>query len=519
MCLHWCGMGDRNIIMTRIIFFLLISMTAQAQPYTIVRSGDTLFLKNYANGSKMKLNYRDFKTINNQSIMGVGNVTVTGDTSSALQNRIDTVVATQLEITNKAAQLEAKLGLIADTTISTTWDGGGRVYRYNGYKIKGSGTLKNWIIQAPLTADCFDTSINLINCTSYDNIFSCAWYGAKTSNPDNWWNIQKSINYCNGNIPNLFLPSGNYHYSQPLEIYSIYQNQYVSATLHFYGESVMNGSTNGSTLIFEDVANSALNLQQNKGSEIDHLNIIGKWKSPQASDSIYYNTTFANYNDVSGNNIWEWYYGISTDVHNQIGNTNPNGSTKIYIHDCTISGFTKLIAISQSNQKNGEMITIENCSLGEARVGIATGQAQEKGNWIKNIKAWGRIHTVFQIGRSGTQQSAGDWHIEGGNVDGPIRVFDINASGWYSTHVNGLYAENIGMIGDLYAAVPISINNSTFHLKLWTNIGKRIIINSSGTIVAFHDCMVRYYGLGGELWIHGMPKIDGGLWQDSLINK
>lgn len=501
-----------RLMLTILIFFFFSETYAQ---FTIIRKGDSLFLKNFSTGTLTKLNYEDIKTINGQSLSGAGNINIVSD-STVTSNVIKTITDLQTQVGT------SQLVLSADTIISTTWDGGGRALRFNNKKIRGTGTLKNFIIDASLTEDILDTSINIVNCKAYNNVFSCAWYGAKSSNADNWWNIQKSINTSLSNsIPNCLVPKGVYHYSKPLEIIYLYQTNYVGVTLHFYGESAFWGSDNGSTLAYDHYADCALNLQVNKGTEIDHLNFTGQWKSPTSADSVYYNTVYANYNDVSGNNCNEWYYGIAIDWRLQPNwaSGNRNGSTGLKIHDISITGFTKLIAISQGQSANGENLFFENIKLGDARVGIATGQAQEKGNWLRNIISWGRIHTVFQIGVSGAQETAGDWHIEGGNVDGAIRIFQISASGWYSTSCKGLYAENIGMIGDLYSAVPIPFYNCTFHLKRWTDVGKRIIINSSGTTVVFHDCMVRYYGLGGEIWVHGMPKIDGGLWQDAIVNK
>lgn len=103
-----------------------------------------------------------------------------------------------------------KVNLITDTTINSVWDGGGKVLRIEDRIIHGTGTLRNWIIDAPYTQQIVDSSINIVNCQTYNNVFSVAWLGAKESNSDNWWNIQKSINTCLANkMSNCYVSFNN----------------------------------------------------------------------------------------------------------------------------------------------------------------------------------------------------------------------------------------------------------------------------------------------------------------------
>ena len=69
---------------------------------------------------------------------------------------------------------------------------------------------------------------------------------------------------------------------------------------------------------------SAFNLQYNKGSEVDHISLTGKWKAPGGNDSTYYNLTEANYKDASGNNIGDFHRGFCIE-----GDAPPFGTSKL----------------------------------------------------------------------------------------------------------------------------------------------------------------------------------------------
>jgi hypothetical protein len=375
-----------------------------------------------------------------------------------------------------------------DTTVNNVWDLSGRNIRFeSGGKISGKGTLRNGFIDARLSQQIFDSSIVLTNMDVYGYRFSCAWYGAKPSNADNWWNIQKTINTCiTYGIRECFLPKGVYSISKSLTIKNIYKEQYVGVPLHFFGESSM--WYDGSVINYTASTGFALGIQVGKGAEINNLTLRGKFRAPTTTGVEYYTTPFEKFGP-------EGLFGLIIDYDNS---KNQGGSTAIKVHDMIVSGFTVLYSVSPNGYTyNADILSFENIQCGEGRVGFSTGQAQEKGNTVRNITSWGKIHTLISIGRAGKAQ-AGNYTFDGGNIAGGcIRLFDINQQGWYTSSISNFFAESLWSIGNLNTGdsknlPPLPIRNSTFHFAI---LGQdRNLLTSNSTAVKFDDCIFRYYG-------------------------
>ena len=407
---------------------------------------------------------------------------------------------------NSTVMLANTMVMVADTTVNTIWDGGGRVLRINDYIIHGTGTLQNCIIDAALTQQIFDTSLNLKNIQTYNDVFSTAWYGTKTTNADNWWNVQKSINTCMSNgLTNCFTPNGTYKHSKPLEIKVIANNAYQQCSLHFYGDASYWDNGQGTAFQYTSASGCGFNMQLNKGSEIDHLQFFGLFKSPVTADSIYYNTTEADFRDVSGNNCDDSYIGVAIDWRPPIDSTTRSGSTGIHLHEVSIGGYSKLLAMSQNGiTQNDDILRVENLHLYDGKWGIVNGQAQEKDMRFNGVFSWGSLYCVVSIGKHGNWQ-AGDYSFDGANISGRnIHCFDISAAHWFSTHIDHWFAESIGTVGTFSTQIPITVDHSTFDCVSPSVIGRQILISSNSTQVQFNDDIIRYYdGLGTDVWFHG----------------
>lgn len=406
---------------------------------------------------------------------------------------------TKVQVIEKYINTDNTVTINHDTTIvnADVWDGQGKVLRITDAKISGNIILKNWIIDAALTQWVFDTAITLQNVKPYGDRFSTAWYGARSSNTDNWWNLQKSINTClNNNIRYCYTPAGNYNYSRSLNIESIYNNQYAFCSLRFGGESSFWSTGNGTNLYYNATSGSALNLQLNKGSEVDHINLNGWWRSPGGSDSAYFNLSEANYKDVSGKNVSDYLSGISIDGKPPIDGVTRSGSTGNHLHDLTISNFTKLLSLSPNGiTDNNDILMVENLHLGDGKYGICNGQAQEKDMRFYGVYAWGSLYNVISIGRFGKYQ-AGEYSFDGANIAGRvIQVFDINTANWFSTHVTNFFVESIARIGNINGSMPVSVSNSTFDLNHFINTD-RIVLYAPSNRVQFSNSTIRYYNGG-----------------------
>jgi hypothetical protein len=382
-----------------------------------------------------------------------------------------------------------------DTTINNTWNiPKGTILKFGSKgKISGKGTIKGGIIDAAYTQWIFDSTLTVAPEGTYNNVFSAKWFGAG-SVKDNAAVLQKGINtvVANSNVlRNFFIPRGVYAFSKPLTVAGIYKDQYTGCTIHIYGESSFWDSGTGTTLQYTATDGFALGLQLNKGTEIDHLSITGMFKAPADADSVYYNIPFDQFNDVNGK-CSAGYAGLVIDYD---GSKNASGSTGIKIHDINIGNFTINYSISPNGKTvNADILLFENIRCGNAKVGFATGQAQEKGNIIRGIYSWGSIHTLYVAGKYGKAQ-AGSYTIDGGNIAGRcIRLFDISQVGWYSTNVSNIFAESLGSIGNISTQIPLTISNSTFHFVYANKIGRQTLLNSNSEKVAFNNCIFRYYG-------------------------
>lgn len=388
-----------------------------------------------------------------------------------------------------------------DTTITGVWDGHDSVLRITNARIKGNGILKNWIIDAALTQWIFDTTITLQNCKTYGDRFSCMWYGASPSNANNWWNIQKSIYTCiDNNIRNCFLPSGKYDYAWTLRINKT--TPYQSTSLHFFGDANFWDPGQGTILNFTLTGGSAFNLQYNKGSEVDHISLTGKWKAPGGNDSTYYNLTEANYKDASGNNIGDFHRGFCID-----GDAPPfgtSGSTGNSIHDIYIGGFARAISMSENGVTyNNDIEIFNNIHFGDCKYGFVCTQAQEKGNVVRGLYSWGSVYSLINIGTQGKAQ-AGNYTFDGGNVAGRcINLLNVNQGAWFSSSLKNFFCESIKSIGNIFTSIPFVIETSHFDFKFPSQIGQRIVLNNNSAQTQIRDCTLRFYnGQPGEIWVH-----------------
>lgn len=374
-----------------------------------------------------------------------------------------------------------------DTTISGTWDLHGKILTISG-KISGKGLIKDALIEANPFIQIFDTTIALSGCRARE--FSAMWYGASSGNKDNYAALQQSITTCINVMP-LYIPAGTYNYSRSLKIFVLYKGVYTGAALHIYGEG---GIWNAGTILHYTGNDFAIGGQVLKGAEIDHLTIIGNFHSPDLSGAAYYSIPFSEYNDPKvGQNL----SGIVIDYD---GSKNSSGSTGVKLHDLNVGNFAIDYSISPNGQTfNAEIIIMENIRCGDARLGISSGQAQEKGNVIRGLYSWGRIHTIFATNIYGKKQ-AGNYTIDGGNIAGlPIRLIYNTQSGWYPTSISNLFCESLGSIGTITGGdsknnMPTSISNCIFNFAIPSIAGKQVLLNSNSTFIKFNNCLFRYYG-------------------------
>lgn len=408
-----------------------------------------------------------------------------------------------------------------DTTINNTWSiAPGTILKFGSKgHVRGKGTIRGGIIDASMGQWIFDTTLTIYPEGTYGNDFSARWFGADSKLKDNSAALQKSINTIIENtntLRNLYIPKGTYNFNKSLTIAYIYKGQYSGSTIHVYGATSFWDCCTGTTLKYTGTDGFALGLQCNKGTEINNLAITGQFKAPAGADAEYYNIPFEKYKDASGR-CGDMYAGIVIDYD---GSKNVSGSTGVKIHDVSVGNFSFDYMVSPNGKTfNADILIFENIRCGDARVGFASGQAQEKGNVIRGIYSWGSIHTLVSIGKYGKSQ-AGNYLIDGGNIAGRcVRLFDISQSGWYSTTIANIYAESIASVGNISSGIPNGISNCTFHFVFPTVIGRQTLFNSNTDKTKFTNCIFRYYGSNLPMKFTGAAQYDNCLFSGPQVKE
>jgi len=348
-------------------------------------------------------------------------------------------------------------------------------------------TLKNAILNENPYIQLFDTTVILEGCTAKE--FSTAWYGANKNKADNWKELQLSFDAClNNKFPTLYI-ADSYTISKQWKMANLSKNSYIGWSLHVKGDGNI---WNDRTKITYTGTSYALGLQCAKGVIIEGIAIKGNYSAPTNEGMSYYNTNFP---------VQSYNAGIMIDFD---GSKNTSGSTGVKIQNCWVDGFDVCYDISPNGKTfNADIITLEDIRVGNCRIGVRSGQAQEKGNEIRNIVAWDRCQILIQIGKSGKYQ-AGSYIIRGGNIAGNVvQLFDVQCSGWNKFIVYGMDAESIARIGFFGSStsqhrIPILIEGLTARLKTKQFTGEQTIVTSQADRLRFSNCNIWYYGVVGD---------------------
>jgi hypothetical protein len=407
-----------------------------------------------------------------------------------------------------------------DTVVNNQWNLPANAILHFGSKgrINGTGTINGGIIDAALTQWIFDTSLTVNPAGTYGRDFSACWFGAGKF-ADNYQPLQKGINtvvHNNRTLRQFYIPRGTYRFSKPLKVAFVYKEKYAGAAIHLYGDASFWECCEGTVLEYTGTSGFALGLQHNKGSEINNIIIKGQFKAPVLPDMAYYNLTPEKFKDANGK-CDNWYSGLVIDYD---PGRNSGGSTGVKVHDVQVSNFAIDYSVSPNGVTfNADILIFENIRCGDARIGFANGQAQEKGNVIRGIYSWGSIHTLYSAGRLGKLQ-AGHYTIDGGNIAGRcIRLFDISQAGWYATTISNLFAESLASLGTIFTQVPTSINNCTFHFIPPAVIGRQTLLHSNSSRLQFNSCTIRYYGFTDKMRFAGAPTFNNCLLSGEVVKQ
>lgn len=389
----------------------------------------------------------------------------------------------------------SQVSLTKDTALAngSTWNLAGQILRSNGHLISavsGTASVSNAIIvNDDLYTQIFDTTINIK--TTVSKLFSARWYGAKPG-IDNYKAFQMSINTCI-NTMDLFIPRGVYDFSKNLIVANFSSPNYSGATLNMYGES--NLFFDGTVLNYTGVTAWAIGYQFEKGGYLRNIKLVGQFIPPATGSTGYFSITQDNFNDVSARCSAN-YTGIVIDYD---GTANTGGSSGFEIDNVWVTNFDRDIVITRNFVTgNGDALHIGRVRLENCRVGYQSTQAQEKGNIIDFLMSWGNTHTVLSIGVENKGQ-AGQYAVNGGNIQGAVRYINVNTKGWFGTNISNVYCENIGQVGvalsgDQNNNPILSFIHCDFEFAYPNVAGAQTLLTTNNNTTTFERCNFRYYG-------------------------
>ena len=296
-------------------------------------------------------------------------------------------------------------------------------------------------------------------------------------------NIQKCVDFAiERSIPTVFIPRGNWD----LERLDLRNPKTGQVAVTITGEDnayTMQPST--TVLRFHNTEGHALGIHCGKGVNIRNLQLIG----PNQLNYQIEQTCAPGTNFVKAgiqDSRYKPHAGICFEPEGG------NGSTDCNIQNVYIDGFVNGVAISPSGKsQNGDCMTFDRIWVHNAKNAFASGQAQTRGNVVRDFKSWNSVHTAFDCLSYGEQTGALPTTY-GGCITGMYQIFNTN-NAWGTGSFNKLYAESLYRIGDAVGGVkPVNFNDCDFYLYTDTkeypaNIATGNNLNFRGGLMTYWD--------------------------------
>lgn len=425
----------------------------------------------------------------------------------------------------------------SEVTINFNVTANGKVMQFqSGTILIGGGSITNAQIDAGYNQQCFDISIDLIDCKTCSNMFSVCWYGAGVNpqNGDSQPALQKSSDTVIANDTmgrTLYLPPMIYNIDRPWRLerrveypYNpLYPNYpdgrivFEQWTLNIYGDyNIQSSSLAGVARIITNFAEEedafAIGVQRAYCGSISGISVEGAFNGAAGTVSFeeMITQTFDQVfpNNIRRDNSYSPSAGIVidpfTDIRLMGGSVNlypglesfyervyedNGGTTGFKISDCYVGGFTVNICNTPNPRtQQGENCIIESCVLEYAKVAIAYGQNQSENCIVNNIRTWNSTWTVID-GVSYGRKSGVVAHISNLNVVLTKELFNINQNETFL--IEKVYSESIFRIGVIQCGVTCgAVIGCTFHLNYSTPIQPEFHLET--TNIELRDSNITY---------------------------
>lgn len=418
-----------------------------------------------------------------------------------------------------------------DITLTGTLNCGSKRLKFqNGTKITGTCTLSEAIIEADYQNQIFENTVTLDNCSATSEYFSVRWYDVQTvieGNTNCAAGIQKAVDMviANPGLPRtIYFPKAMgtntvYQISSEIICYNWSGAIYSYFTIHLKGDETSRFSDSGNSvkLNYTGLETFAIGLQRGLSCNITGLWINGPFTRGFSNYTQFAQTTYATYVTGAGLGVRDngtspcagividpFTNGLGTapsapnrypglDAYYR-GDEGISGSSAINIKDCRIMGFTVDVMYAPNGYTlNCESMVLENCALDVCKAAVAYGQAQCKGNVIRDCIHIDRVHTVVDCYTYGTSLGAPP-HWYGGTIAGLVNRFClISAVGYYGLYVKDLFSESLFRIGVCNTSIANSFIDCKIEFASTTVTDQVPDTYYTGTQTLFENCLIRSY--------------------------
>jgi hypothetical protein len=295
---------------------------------------------------------------------------------------------------------------------------------------------------------------------------------------DNADNIQAAVNFCIANACEVELVAGYYLISKPIIFAVINGLDYGQVSIDISGPQDCQDAPDRRMAIiaptFKD--RPAFAIQSGKGVKIKNLCFKGQYLKPNFITP--YSIQTMRYSDWSDSTVDDYYAAIVIDPFSNsdyedlrkykgmelyyLKGMSRSGSTGVDVIGCKIINFSVGILYEPTYQQNGDLCNVNHCTIEYCKVGISYCQDQTKGDYVRNLRVWGNVHTVIATGLHGRGIGCMPF-IDGMNVAGGVyELFYCPSSGRFTAGAYNIYAEMLFKIGFIGGRPMPGIYNSTF---------------------------------------------------------
>lgn len=343
----------------------------------------------------------------------------------------------------------------------------------------------------------------------YSDAVNVSWFGAEPGDGvDDWRAIQKAVDWViahNDKVKTVYFDSlGVYDISQPIVCYNWTGSDYTQFQINLVGaiSGKMPLTTNMVQLSATFNDKFMIGIHKARAGSVKNILMIGNY-SPGLTQKQAWESRRSRWVNASGrDDTYSPYSGIVIDPFRfdttginggypgmsgfYRGSTSNGGSSGITIENCYITNFVVGVMISPNTTTlNADNVSILDCRIETCMSVIAQGQAQTKGNYVKNLVTWGITHTVIDCANYGLRDGYPPI-VDGVNVANTChQIIDQRSNTAIPVVITNVFAEGLFKLGRVLSPrVPLFSNSEyRFVQILNANVGDpdRMLVASNAS--------------------------------------